>query len=510
MSKVPIDPQLERFFLNPRSYPHAVENIRHLETHISHVFLTGRYAYKVKKPIRLPFLDFSTLDRRRSFCERELELNKRFAPQIYESVERIGASGTQLHFGDSGVAFEYAVKMRQFDEGSLFTELLEKQELRSGLLTDITRSIAKFHAHAGLRPDLWSPEHVRAAIEENFDALQRHPGILAAGLVTEFASKIRTLLNEKHQLIEKRQAYAVKFLHGDLHLRNIALLEGQPILFDGIEFSEPLACCDVWADIAFLIMDLHYRGRPDLANEVTNTYLEETDDYEGFALLRLYVAYRASVRAKVSCIEVDSLDDPARIRHASDSAVAHTELAVKFLREYCAGIVAIGGYSGTGKTTIGRQIAKSVNGILVRSDVTRKHMLRISPRARAQVSAYQTEIDLRVYEGLRERATGIVREGYIAVVDAVHKTPESRALIEQVAAEAGCPFWGIWCHVPLEVAKDRLGKRRGDASDADAAVAERQYAQSPGDMNWFQLETQKSKDELFDVIQQNLQLPLSS
>lgn len=342
-----MDSQLKDFFLCPESYSHPVSDLRHLETHISDIFLTGVYAYKVKKALRLDFLDFSTLERRRFFCEREVLRGRQFAPELYEGVLSVWRMDGELRFGGADVQADFAdhspfgargkpieavIQMKQLDEKSLFTDLIAAGKLTTALLIDVTRQIARFHKQAELMPHSGGFEQVHRWSDENFQMLQAHsPAVVPAALLDELRSALEKELTKQERLIRTRQSSFVKALHGDLHLRNLALLRGRPIIFDGIEFNDELACCDVWADLAFLTMDLRYRQNEAGADTVVSCYLNETQDEAGLPLLRLYEAYRALVRAKVSCIELSQDADVSRRQHAVQSVVQHAELARRIL-----------------------------------------------------------------------------------------------------------------------------------------------------------------------------------
>lgn len=494
-----MDKKLRDFFLNPSSYAHATTVIKHVETHISDLFLTGLFAYKVKKSLQLDFLDFSTVEKRREYCEKELILNKKFAPDLYESVVAVFEDDGVLSFEGEGVPVEYAVKMKQFDEHSLFSELLEDGNLTNELIVQVTRSIARFHRNAELRHGCWGPSQIRDLVAENISSLSAHaPELVSRELIASLSSKIDEALSLLGHLILSRQSTFVRSLHGDLHLRNIALLSGQPIVFDGIEFNDQLSNCDVWADIAFLTMDLRYRKHPELAMNVINVYLEENDDFEGLSLLRLYESYRAQVRAKVSCLEFDAIGEPRQKHHAKESAALHSELALKCLDSGERFILAIGGFSGTGKTTLARALAPLIGAIHIRSDVVRKHLLGIELLDRADANAYTAHMEERVYDEMRRRARIAVSAGYGVIVDAVHRSADQRFQIENLAKELDCPCSRVWCSLPLEAARERVRRRSGDASDATEQVVVEQFRGDISNINWNILETHRPLGELLE------------
>ncbi|MCO6430821.1 MAG: AAA family ATPase [Deltaproteobacteria bacterium] len=497
-----MDARLRSFLLDPSSYHHAVEAVEHIETHISEIFLAGPQAYKIKKPLKLDFLDFSTLEKRRFYCERELKLNRRFAPELYEEVVAITDKEGSYAFGGEGRAAEYAVKMKRFDDNSLFTELLSRGLLTDKLLSEVVMQIAAFHSRAEHTPKFWGFDEVSRIVRENIAGIKKDGAEivdlhLVERLNTLFESELLTL----KELIERRRQTSVKSLHGDLHLRNIALLEGQPVIFDGIEFSDELSCCDVSADLAFLLMDLTYRGAPDLSNLALNDYLENSGDYEGTRLLPLYLSYRAAVRCKISCIEHATLEEPGRRSHAAHSAVSHLELALKFILKDTPRVIAIGGLSGSGKTTLGRAISRIVNGVHLRSDVIRKQLLGLHPLTKAPESAYSPEITTRTYEAMRRYAIPALEAGYSVVLDAVHMNPAEREAAEGVARKFKIPFLGIWCSTDIATARERVSARTRDASDADQSVIEKQFQQQCGEMKWKVIDTRLSLNKLHSLAQ---------
>lgn len=372
------------------------------------------------------------MEKRRYFCQREVALNKRFAANLYETVVSVTQSGKTLSFDGDGIPQEYAVRMKQFDEKSLFTELLKERKLTPKLLIDTTRNIALFHRQAELKPTYWSYAQVHQMISDNINTSSDHsPIILNQDVLSALTDEITRELIAHKKVIEERRSGSVKALHGDLHLRNLALFNGHPVLFDGIEFNDQLSCCDVWPDIAFLVMDLTYRQQPHLANIVTNTYLEESDDFQGLSLLKLYISYRAQVRVKVSCLEFENVSDEDQKEHARQSAVLHSKLALDTLKPSQPFIIAIGGLSGSGKTTIARALAPIADALQIRSDVIRKHLLGLNATAPAGEEGYTTEMNKRVYHEMLPGAKAEDNHFQLSVLSPHHSVTEASALVHQ-------------------------------------------------------------------------------
>ena len=463
------------FMNDASSYPHSVERIRHVETHISHVFLTGEVAYKIKKPIRLPFLDFSTRTLRKKFCQRELELNSRFAPALYERVVSICQTKEGLAFGDEGEAVEYAVRMKQFDDGDLFSERLASGNLTREQILAMTDQIISFQRSARVTPEYWSYDAVENVMLDNFQICRDScPTVLSHATLAATLDLCREGLKKNQQLIENRRLTHVKELHGDLHLGNMCLFEGKPLMFDGIEFSEAYACCDEWADTAFFVMDLMFQRQEGWATTVINRVLEQTDDFGGLPLLNLYIAYRAMVRAKVNCLKLTG--EAGSREELTAHARGHLALANRVLTPQETPVIVVAGLSGSGKTTLARALTEPLGALHIRSDVVRKHLLGIPLLQQAGSEAYQSQTNRLTYAGLIERARCAAATGRPIILDAVFGNQETRDAARLFAEACGLPWIGLWCEVSPEVARARLRTRRGDASDADEEVFQKQQS----------------------------------
>lgn len=452
-----------------------------IETHISNVFLTGDFVYKIKKPLNYGFLDFSTLEKRRIACEREVKLNSRFAPEIYLGVVPITKSCGRFAIGGSGTVVEYAVKMKQFDNQQLFSELLKQGKLGAAEIVALTREIAAFHAQAELKPGAWNFETVKRLVLENTTALREHGEKLRA--LSEQA------LAKCSGIIETRSCTHVKALHGDLHLKNVVLLNGKPTMFDGIEFNDEYSNIDPWADVAFLIMDLISAGRKDLATIALNTYLDLTDDFAGLELLPLYLSYRAAVRAKVAGLRAQ---DAGRTAADDPDCIRYRELAHRLLCSKQARVIAIGGFSGSGKSTLASGIVPIIGAVHLRTDLTRRHIFGLIDGQQAPQEVYTKEnIDL-VYAEVLKRARHVILAGFPVVFDAVYGDEHTRAALEEFAKKLGVNFTGIWCEVPRDLAVSRIRQRaaaKSDLSDATEAVLDSQLARGTGTLSWTRFDT---------------------
>jgi aminoglycoside phosphotransferase family enzyme/predicted kinase len=484
------------FLQKPENYPHPVRILRHVETHISHVFLTGEYAYKLKKIVKFDFLDFSTLEKRKHCCEEELRLNRRFAPELYLEVLALSRHDGRLHMNSQGEAVEYLVKMRQFDENSLFDELAARGELGQCLLLQITDVIARFHNEAAAQPEYWSYEYISEAIKQTLaGCAEFSPAVIERVQIELLGEKLGSVILGLQDLIRRRQETHVRELHGDLHLKNMCVYRKRAQLFDGIEFNPKLSNCDVWADLAFFIMDLLFRGLEEEAALVWNHYLQETDDFEGFRLLDLYVSYRAAIRARISCLEIESAETEEARMSLEAAAGEYISLALRSLEPHRRKIIAVGGLAGTGKSTLSSLLAQQLQAVHVRSDAVRKHLCGVPTNKKAPQAAYSEEMNKRTYRGMLERAYKVLEANRTVILDAVYHSSEWREEVEALAEEMSIPFVGLWCEVSPKVAQERVRMRIGDISDADESVVALQQQYDLGVLEWHRIDTSRHEQQ---------------
>jgi len=465
---------------DPHRYPHPGERIELLETHISWVLLTGRYAYKLKKPLELGFLDFGTLEARRRACEDEVRLNRRTAPDLYLEVVPVTGTEAEPMIGGEGPAIDYAVKMREFPQGALLDRIAARGELRLEQMDDLAVTIAEFHARAeraGPQSEFGTEDAVIAPARQNFTQMQP----LAAD--AESHAMLRRIAAWTEQEFERRRdAIAarrrdgfVRECHGDLHLRNLLALEGRIVPFDCIEFNASLRWTDVIGDVAFLTMDLIDHGFTAHAWRFLDAYLAATGDYRGLAVLRFYLVYRAMVRAKVAGLRANQLPagEPQSAR-ARQEFRGYLGLAEAFSALDRRALVITRGLSGSGKTVFSGLVVEEIGAIRVRSDIERKrlHGLSAGERTEASLGAgiYAPEVTSRTYEHLNAIATTVVEAGFPAVVDATFLIRADRDAIRALARELGVPFAIAACEVPDPVLHDRITARHRDGADASEAT----------------------------------------
>jgi uncharacterized protein len=479
-----------------------VDRVEVHETHVSLIFLAGDRAYKLKRAVKFPYLDFSTVELRRRACDTELDLNRRTAPEIYEEVRGIfRSSAGQISFAPVGAAVDWVVVMRRFDQDLLFDSLAQTGRLEPKMMDELADHIARFHAAAERRfgrgggaemVDLAELQH-RCLVE------RQHAGFDSREVDAILAKWHERLAAVAGLLDRRRSAGKVRHCHGDLHLRNICLFDGKPTLFDCLEFSEALASIDVLYDLAFLLMDLEHRGLAHFANRVLNRYLDRTQEDDGFAALPLFLSLRAAIRAHVVASALDGAPDSAPRAEMAAEARRYFDLAHRFLEPRPVRLIAIGGVSGTGKSTLAAGLAPELGlrpgARVLRSDVARKLLLGVDPETRLPATAYTREISCRVYDVLRQKAATALAAGYSVVIDAVALKPEERRSFAEVARAAGVPFSGLWLEGGAEAMADRIRARRGDASDASPAVLADQLRHDPGPIDWTRIDAGQEPED---------------
>lgn len=480
------------FLADPASHGGAA--VERVETHAAIVFLAGDRAYKLKRAVRYPYLDYSTAERRRVACLEELRLNRRTAPSLYLGLESVvrrtdGALAFGGESGQGGTALDWLVTMRRFPQDALLDRVAERGDLGDDLIRDLADAVIAFHKAAEPRPDGGGAAAMRDVVEGSVAELRNSPSLFPPERVERLAEESAVALERLSPLMDERRRNGfVRHCHGDLHLRNIVLLEGRPVLFDGIEFDERFAVIDVAYDLAFLLMDLERRGLRPLGNTLLNRGLDATEDYAGLALLPLFLSARAAIRAKTAAAAASLRPDDADAQRSKREAAAYLDHALAVLEPPPPRLVAIGGLSGSGKTRLARALAPSLGAspgaVVLRSDALRKRLFGVDEAERLSADAYTPAVTERVYAGLLDRARTVLAAGHAVVLDAVHARPEERAAVARVAAEAGARFDGIWLDAPLDTRIARIGARRGDASDATAEVAERQDVYDLGPLEW--------------------------
>jgi aminoglycoside phosphotransferase family enzyme/predicted kinase len=472
-SRAPVPPSLVAALQRPAAYAHTVGQIRVVETHISWVLLTGDFAYKVKKPVNLGFLDFSTLAQRQSACEEELRLNRRWTPELYLETVPITATGEGARMGGAGPVVDWAVRMRQFPAGAQLDERLEAGTLAVGELAGFAGSLAHAHAAAPVAPSSGAYGGAGAArrpVDATLAALlDRAQGEAEAGRLARLRAWAAGHPPDA-ALDGRSRGGFVREVHGDLHLGNLVLLDGRVRAFDCIEFDPALRWIDVMSDVAFLVMDLAYRGRQDLAHAFLSGYLEATGDYAGLAVHRWYGVYRALVRAKIGAIQ--------RAAHPlsshGSSVRRHLELAEQWTQESRPGLLLMHGFSGSGKTRVSEGLVGSLPALRLRSDLERRRVPVSDGADRYAAAAVEA-----TYARLADLAGCVLEAGENAIVDATFLRRAERERFYALAAQRGVRCTVLGCRAPRAILEHRVAERARDAvdaSEADAAVLAHQLA----------------------------------
>jgi uncharacterized protein len=476
-------PSLIQQMMQPGFYPHPVtEPIQLIQTHISYVLLTGDYAYKVKKPVNFGFLDFSTLELRQHFCEEELRMNQRSAPEIYLEVLPITQTDTQFQLGGNFAPVEYTLKMRQFPQDALFLTLFEQGKLTETLIEELGKVVAQFHAQAPTNDYIRTfgeVSKVRQAFDENYQQSEKYiGGPQTQSQFEETKTYTDRFFAEQAELFNSRiQNNWIRECHGDLHLRNICLWQDKILLFDCIEFNEPFRFVDVMYDVAFAVMDLEARGRQDLGNAFLNTYIEQTGDWEGLQVLPLYLSRQAYVRAKVTSFLLDDLGVPAAEKEKAKETAAHYyKMAWEYTKGRQGTLILMSGVSGSGKSTVARSLARRTGALHIRSDAVRKHLGGIPLYERGGADLYSPEMTQKTYGRLLELGIMLASAGFPVILDAKYDRVALRQDAIAQSQSHHLPLQILHCTAPEAVLRDRLLSRTGDITDATADLLASQLA----------------------------------
>ena len=478
--------------LDPAAYPHATGNIEHLHTHISDIFLVDDYAYKVKKPVDLGFLDFTTLDKRLHACRDEVHLNARLAPQIYLGVSAIYLHGGRYSIVDDANSVtpseivDYAVRMLRMPQEGMLDQVASAGRLTREHVLAIAGQLARFHHVAERGPHIDSfgtPDNVARPVRQNFSQTEKYIGdCLTRAQFERLRDYSESFLRAQVRLFRERIASQhIVDGHGDLHLRNMCLYRDNVVIFDCIEFNQALRAGDTINDIAFLTMDLDARGLTPLGNAFLNAYLEQTGDYRGVALLDFYQVYRAYVRGKVTAFLLDGADGAAERATARREAAAYFTQAERYVTPRNPGLIITCGLSGSGKSTVARRVAESLDGIVVRSDAVRKRLAGMAPGQRDAsdfgLGIYNPAMTQTTYSTMLQHATDITASGRWAILDATYPTRRYRHAAAEMARTLNVPFAILYCSAPHGELLRRLAARSAastDVSDATGAILEAQ------------------------------------
>jgi aminoglycoside phosphotransferase family enzyme/predicted kinase len=485
------DPQAAVFEFLENSASHGGREVRRLDTHAASVFLAGDRALKVKRAVRFPFLDYSTLDKRRESCLAELEINRRFSPDIYRRVVPITREANgQLAIGGDGEVVEWVVEMRRFDENQTLDRLADQDAITPVLIGKLAASVVTMHENAApIAAEKWIAA-IEGYIDNNTKAFGAFPDVIDSVAADALDSQSRSALaGLKPLLIDRGRKGLIRRGHGDLHLGNIALIDGEPVAFDAIEFDPIIASGDVLYDLAFLLMDLVHRDENELANLLFNSYIAAfpaREFVDGLGALPFFMSLRAAIRAAVTLARIERAK--TGIEEIKAAARSYFDLALRLLRPVKPAFICVGGLSGTGKSVLARKLSPFIppapGALLLRSDVTRKQLFGVEETERLPDTAYSKDVSERIYAALTERAGRATRAGHSVLVDAVFAHAEERAAIERAARAAGAQFLGFFLVTDLNTRLTRIAGRGPDASDANEHVGREQENYDTGKMNW--------------------------
>lgn len=503
-----------RFLADPRAHDLDTGAVARIDTHGAIVFLAGNRAYKMKRAVKYPYLDFSTLEKREAAVRAEIEANKPFAPELYLDVVPVtrGADG-HLSLGGKGEPAEWVLVMHRFDENATLDKVAERAGIDDATARALGEAVAAAHARSPQFPAADWIESLGRFVDDEAAAIVGAKDELGGEQAEKLCEALRMQLARLAPLLFARgDAGFIRRGHGDLHLRNVALIDGKPVLFDALEFDPVVAAGDLLYDLAFLLMDLLARKLDRAANLVFNRYLvaaKEDAHLDALRALPFFLALRAAIRARVALDKRTVVEGTERAK-ALEEAKGYVALAARLIAPPPARLIAIGGLSGTGKSTIAARLAPLVapapGAVHLRSDVERKRLAGVAELERLPADAYTAEASAAVYRRLNDLARRALGAGHSAVLDAVHARPEERAAVEDAARDTNTAFAGVWLELPLEERVRRVGARRGDASDADAEVVRTQQEYQTGRIGWVHVDASGTPEDVLERVRRALGL----
>ena len=500
------------FLLRPSAYPHPVKDIKLIQTHISWVFLTGDFVYKIKKPVNFGFLDFTSLEKRYFFCQEEIRLNRRLSSEVYLDVVPVVKREGGVFIGGEGKIIDYAVKMKQLPHEACLISLLEKGRLTSSIMEEIGRVMADFYANAETNEEIATyglPEKIEVNIKENFEQTRPYIDRAIPKEIYEALSaySFNFLKHERSRFLSRIDAGQIKDGHGDFHCANVYYYQNKVYVLDCIEFNTRFRYADVAADVAFLLMDLDFRQASSLGNYFLNTYLAQTNDFGLLGVLNFYKIYRAYVRGKISSFEADMPGISQEKQNAAlIRAKTYFELAYSYLKpglNPC--LLATVGFLGTGKSTIAKHLAPKLGAIVIRSDAIRKHILGLKPDEHRYVpygqDIYSPEMTKQVYKTLFHLAKDVLNAGFPVILDASFSKEAFRQGVRELAQVLKYPYYFLHLQCDEDILKQRLAERQEkghDISDGHLALfsAFKQTFDLLKDKNQIILDTSQSLEEV--------------
>jgi len=493
-------PEHIQAFLRPETYPQPVGAVDMIQTHASWVFLAGAFAYKFKKPVDFGFMDFSTLAKRHYFCRQELQLNRRFAPALYLDVLPVYQHGGAFSLRGPGEIVDYCLKMVRFEQSALLDQKLANGEMDAQWMDDLAGDVARFHVRVAVNHDSHFDHAALLGehINDNLSVAAQYTGsAIEPGTLERLRIFAATAMHEQQAALQQRQReHHIRHCHGDLHFRNITLIDGRPTLFDCIEFNDAYRIIDTMNDVAFLVMDCDAHTRPDLGMRFLSRYLEHSGDYAALALLPLYLFYRASVRGKVACILAAELPPE---QQQWQQARRYFNLASDYTNTASPRLFAIGGLSGSGKSHLALLGCGTERAIIIRTDATRQRIASHFP----DLALYGTQMHTHTYTAMFEAARTALAAGFSVILDATFLHPDTRRQAHALADQCNVPLHFYWLDIATDTLRRNICQRQQagrDISDADLSVLELQLAEfCRPEESWIQF---LSSNEIWPAIEQ--------
>jgi aminoglycoside phosphotransferase family enzyme/adenylate kinase family enzyme len=495
------------FLSDPASYARRPSSVDRIETHGALVFLAGDEVFKIKRAVKFSYMDFSMLDLRRRASQREIEINRPGAPEIYLGLLCITREGEgKLAWGGAGEVVEWVVHMRRFPQQNLLSAVAAEGPLAADICRDLADAVLEFHAKAVPAAGVDTPANLRSIVSDLKAALLEHADVAGSPDLEAFvAGAARGIARAQGALDARSASGCVRRCHGDLHLGNIVLWQGRPLLFDALEFDEAMATVDTLYDLAFLLMDLDHSGQRVAANRVLNRYMSRSSfalDIQGLVALPVFLALRAGVRAMVSAQRASQAAEADALPGRRDAAKYLSDAAA-YVAPPPPRLVAVGGLSGTGKSTVAAELAPALGAapgaLHLRTDVVRKVLFAVGETDRLGAETYTSETSAKVYAAVLEKAKLALLAGHSVIVDAVFARADEREAVERVAGECGVRFDGLWLEAPAEIMIERVERRRGDASDATTEVVRRQLEWDLGEVSWTRVSAAGAPVEVLDL-----------
>jgi uncharacterized protein len=495
-------------FLNdPKSYGLPADGVvERFDTHISIVFLVGDFAYKLKRAIALPFVDFRELKDRHDFCQIELEINRRTSPKMYEAVIPVTRqnNGT-FSFNKEGEVVEWLVKMKRFDQADLFENLAQEGKLTISEMEQLCTHIVDFYMKAEIDIVHGGSSAMKRAFAGHYKAFDNCPDhVLSKDLIVQLQERIEDEIAKQKGLLQDRQKTGyVRHCHGDLHLRNICIFQGEITLFDAIEFEPDYAIIDIFYDFVFLLMDLCHRHLWHLANALMNRYLGLTGDVAALNLLPLFMASRSAIRTHVNAFaSQNQLTDQDRLRFETN-AQNYLDEALSYLKPVQAKLIVVGGLSGSGKSVLAQKIAPEIGrmpgAFIARTDLIRKRLMKTKPEEKLSEYGYLPDVTAHTYNTLYVEVRLALNAGQSVIVDGVFAKAEEREMLKNIAMALDVPLIGIWLECEQSILKERVRLRKNDPSDADETIVEKQSNYDLGEVAWTKIDTNQTIENIYEI-----------